>query len=63
MLNRELLTTVVDMLAVLINGTLAHDNSDKTEEGKKFYQNLMRKLKVVVSVSWLAPQDLVGGAT
>lgn len=42
----ELFTTVMDMLAVLIHGTLASDNSEKGEENKRMYQSLIRKLKV-----------------
>lgn len=38
----ELFTTVVDMLATLIHSTLATDSQD---EGRKMYQNLMKKLK------------------
>jgi hypothetical protein len=34
------------MLGVLIHGTLASDSSEKGEENKKVYQNLIRKLKV-----------------
>ena len=47
---RELFTFIVDMLSVLIHGTLASDSSEKGEENKKVYQNLIRKLKVLVIV-------------
>jgi mediator of RNA polymerase II transcription subunit 12 len=43
---RELFTIIIDMLGVLIHGTLASDSSEKGEENKKVYQNLIRKLKV-----------------
>jgi hypothetical protein len=43
---RELFTIIIDMLSVLIHGTLASDSSEKGEENKKVYQNLIRKLKV-----------------
>jgi len=42
----ELFTIVVDMLAILVHGTLAGELSDKGEENKKVYQSLIRKLKV-----------------
>ncbi|XP_008193999.1 mediator of RNA polymerase II transcription subunit 12 isoform X1 [Tribolium castaneum] len=38
----ELFTTVIDMLATLIHSALATDSQD---EGRKMYQNLMKKLK------------------
>lgn len=38
----ELFTTVVDMLATLVHSALASDSQD---EGRKMYQNLMKKLK------------------
>ncbi|XP_034988306.2 mediator of RNA polymerase II transcription subunit 12-like protein isoform X3 [Zootoca vivipara] len=47
--NNELFTTVLDMLSVLINGTLASDLSNATqvgsEENKRAYMNLVKKLK------------------
>ncbi|XP_066905955.1 mediator of RNA polymerase II transcription subunit 12 isoform X3 [Halyomorpha halys] len=44
--NSELFNTVIDMLATLIHSTLVSDSqSDKCEENKKHYQNLMKKLK------------------
>lgn len=46
----ELFTTVLDMLGVLINGTLASDLSTASpggsEENKRAYMNLVKKLKV-----------------
>ena len=46
----ELFTTVLDMLSVLINGTLAADMSSisqgSMEENKKAYMNLVKKLRV-----------------
>lgn len=46
----ELFTTVLDMLGVLINGTLASDLSSASpggsEENKRAYMNLVKKLKV-----------------
>lgn len=46
----ELFTTVLDMLSVLINGTLASDLSNASqvgsEENKRAYMNLVKKLKV-----------------
>lgn len=45
---RELFSTVIDMLATLIHSTLVSDSqSEKGEENRKHYQNLMRKLKKV----------------
>jgi len=48
----ELFTTVLDMLGVLINGTLASDLSNASqggpEENKRAYMNLVKKLKVSV---------------
>lgn len=48
----ELFTTVLDMLGVLINGTLASDLSSASpggsEENKRAYMNLVKKLKVSV---------------
>ncbi|KAB1283515.1 Mediator of RNA polymerase II transcription subunit 12-like protein [Camelus dromedarius] len=45
----ELFTTVLDMLGVLINGTLASDLSNASpggsEENKRAYMNLVKKLK------------------
>ena len=43
---RDLLSTVIDMMAVLIHGTF--DSVEKVEENRKVYQNLIRKLKVGV---------------
>ncbi|NWV85032.1 MD12L protein, partial [Dasyornis broadbenti] len=47
--NSELFTTVLDMLGVLINGTLASDLSNASqgvpEENKRAYVNLVKKLK------------------
>uniref|UniRef100_A0A4W3IBV9 Mediator complex subunit 12L n=1 Tax=Callorhinchus milii TaxID=7868 RepID=A0A4W3IBV9_CALMI len=47
--NNELFTTVLDMLGVLINGTLASDMSSASqggsEENKRAYMNLVKKLK------------------
>ncbi|NXB33034.1 MD12L protein, partial [Eulacestoma nigropectus] len=47
--NDELFTTVLDMLGVLINGTLASDLSNASqggpEENKRAYMNLVKKLK------------------
>uniref|UniRef100_A0A8C6Y1A0 Mediator complex subunit 12L n=1 Tax=Naja naja TaxID=35670 RepID=A0A8C6Y1A0_NAJNA len=47
--NNELFTTVLDMLSVLINGTLASDLSIASqmgsEENKRAYMNLVKKLK------------------
>uniref|UniRef100_A0A669PYC5 Mediator complex subunit 12L n=1 Tax=Phasianus colchicus TaxID=9054 RepID=A0A669PYC5_PHACC len=47
--NNELFTTVLDMLGVLINGTLASDLSSASqggpEENKRAYMNLVKKLK------------------
>ncbi|XP_048190738.1 mediator of RNA polymerase II transcription subunit 12-like protein isoform X2 [Perognathus longimembris pacificus] len=47
--NNELFTTVLDMLGVLINGTLASDLSNTSpggaEENKRAYMNLVKKLK------------------
>lgn len=46
----ELFTTVLDMLSVLINGTLAADMSSisqgSMEENKRAYMNLVKKLQV-----------------
>lgn len=41
--NRELFTTVVDMLATLVHSTLLDSQSDRDD--KKNYLNLMKKLK------------------
>uniref|UniRef100_A0A8C4QLK3 Mediator complex subunit 12L n=1 Tax=Eptatretus burgeri TaxID=7764 RepID=A0A8C4QLK3_EPTBU len=47
--NNELFTTVLDMISVLINGTLASDLSSLSqgvmEENKRAYMNLVKKLK------------------
>lgn len=42
----ELFYTVIDMLSVLVHGTLI---SDGQEENKKVYHNLIKKLKVQMS--------------
>jgi len=42
----ELFTILVDMMAILVHGTLAGEMSEKGEENKKVYQSLIRKLKV-----------------
>ncbi|XP_065362312.1 mediator of RNA polymerase II transcription subunit 12 [Calliphora vicina] len=41
--NRELFTTVVDMLTTLVHSTLVSDGQSERDE--KFYSNLMKKLK------------------
>lgn len=50
LLSSELFTTVLDMLSVLINGTLAADMSSisqgSMEENKRAYMNLVKKLRV-----------------
>ncbi|XP_054085206.1 mediator of RNA polymerase II transcription subunit 12 isoform X1 [Zeugodacus cucurbitae] len=43
--NRELFTTVVDMLVTLVHSTLLTDNHSERDENKKLYLNLMKKLK------------------
>ncbi|XP_032453194.1 mediator of RNA polymerase II transcription subunit 12 isoform X4 [Nasonia vitripennis] len=43
--NAELFTTVIDMLATLIHSTLVSDSQSEKDENKKYYQNLMKKLK------------------
>ncbi|XP_037934116.1 mediator of RNA polymerase II transcription subunit 12-like [Teleopsis dalmanni] len=43
--NRELFTTVVDMLATLVHSTLVSDTQSDRDENKKSYLNLMKKLK------------------
>lgn len=54
-LYRELFSTVIDMLATLIHSTLVSDSqSEKGEENRKHYQNLMRKLKKVFGCFILA---------
>ena len=45
----ELFTIVVDMLAILVHGTLAGELSDKGDENKKVHQSLIRKLKVCIT--------------
>jgi len=45
----ELFTIVVDMLAILVHGTLAGELSDKGDENKKVHQSLIRKLKVCIA--------------
>jgi len=42
--NRELFTTVVDMLATLVHSTLVSDSQSERDD-KKLYLNLMKKLK------------------
>lgn len=55
----DLFTTVLDMLGVLINGTLASDLSNASqggpEENKRAYMNLVKKLKVSVVSHHLQP--------
>ena len=47
----ELLTTVLDILSVLIHGTLVPENSERGEgENKKAYMNLIKKIKVCIKV-------------
>ncbi|XP_012157623.1 mediator of RNA polymerase II transcription subunit 12 isoform X2 [Ceratitis capitata] len=43
--NRELFTTVVDMLVTLVHSTLVTENHSERDENKKLYLNLMKKLK------------------
>ncbi|XP_017476437.1 PREDICTED: mediator of RNA polymerase II transcription subunit 12 [Rhagoletis zephyria] len=43
--NRELFTTVVDMLATLVHSTLITECQSERDENKKLYLNLMKKLK------------------
>lgn len=48
---RELFHTVIDMLATLIHSTLITDSQpDRSDENKKHYMNLMKKLKKVLNV-------------
>ena len=42
----ELFTIVLDMLSVLIHGTLVSENSEKGDDSKKTYMTLIKKLKV-----------------
>lgn len=53
----ELFTTVLDMLGVLINGTLASDLSNASpggsEENKRAYMNLVKKLKVSLRSAYI----------
>lgn len=53
----ELFTTVLDMLSVLINGTLAADMSSISqggmEENKRAYMNLVKKLRVRLQTTLL----------
>jgi mediator of RNA polymerase II transcription subunit 12 len=45
---RKLFNTVIDMLATLIHSTLVSDSqTEKGEENRKHYQNLIKKLKKV----------------
>ena len=47
----ELLTTVLDILSVLIHGSLVPENSERSEgENKKAYMNLIKKVKVCIKV-------------
>jgi mediator of RNA polymerase II transcription subunit 12 len=48
--NSELFYTIMDMLSVLIHGTLVSEGSEKGEENKKSYMNLVKKLKVSTSL-------------
>ncbi|EPY77895.1 mediator complex subunit 12-like protein [Camelus ferus] len=65
--NNELFTTVLDMLGVLINGTLASDLSNASpggsEENKRAYMNLVKKLKglQVSTKQKVSPWDLFEG--
>ncbi|XP_073915815.1 mediator of RNA polymerase II transcription subunit 12-like protein isoform X11 [Castor canadensis] len=65
--NNELFTTVLDMLGVLINGTLASDLSSASpggsEENKRAYMNLVKKLKglQVSTKQKVSPWDLFEG--
>ncbi|XP_070173165.1 mediator of RNA polymerase II transcription subunit 12-like protein isoform X2 [Littorina saxatilis] len=43
--NSELFYTVIDMLSVLVHGTLISDGQEKLEDNKKAYHNLIKKLK------------------
>ncbi|XP_041350095.1 mediator of RNA polymerase II transcription subunit 12-like protein isoform X2 [Gigantopelta aegis] len=43
--NSELFMTVIDMLSVLIHGTLISDGSEKGDETKKTYLNLIKRLR------------------
>ncbi|XP_064639525.1 mediator of RNA polymerase II transcription subunit 12-like protein isoform X2 [Lineus longissimus] len=43
--NSELFFTIMDMLSVLIHGTLVSEGSEKGEENRKSYMNLVKKLK------------------
>lgn len=53
---RELFSTVIDMLATLIHSTLVSDNqSEKGDENRKTYQNLMKKLKKVRFEHFIMP--------
>ena len=59
--NSELFTTVLDMLSVLINGTLAADMSSisqgSMEENKRAYMNLVKKLRVSKTCTFSCPED------
>ena len=37
---------MIDMLSVLIHGTLISEGQEKLEDNKKVYHNLIKKLKV-----------------
>ncbi|XP_067668814.1 mediator of RNA polymerase II transcription subunit 12-like protein [Haliotis asinina] len=43
--NNELFMTIIDMLSVLIHGTLLPDGSDKTDDNTKTYNILTKKLR------------------
>ncbi|XP_034328936.1 mediator of RNA polymerase II transcription subunit 12-like protein isoform X5 [Magallana gigas] len=43
--NNELFTVLLDMLSVLIHGTLVTEGSDKSEDINKMYINLIKKLR------------------
>ncbi|XP_059156878.1 mediator of RNA polymerase II transcription subunit 12-like protein isoform X2 [Physella acuta] len=43
--NSELFLTIVDMLSVLIHGTLLSEGQEKGDENKKTYFNLIKKLR------------------
>ena len=44
----ELFTTVLDMLSVLIHGTLVGEGAEKGEENKRPYMALVKKLRVSI---------------
>lgn len=50
---RKLFNTVIDMLTTLIHSTLVSDSqTEKGEENRKHYQNLIKKLKKVTIISY-----------